>query len=74
MVISNAHRFIKATDDAHRFIKGTSDAHCLGYVTGVSSSCVKWCRLGLFKYSLLWRKEQLWLSRGFHEFRRIVWI
>ena len=39
--MSNAHCFIKATDDAHRFIKGTSDAHRFGYVTDVSSSCVK---------------------------------
>ena len=39
--MSNAHRFIKATDDAHHFIKGTSDAHRFGYVTDVSSSCVK---------------------------------
>ena len=74
VVISNAHRFLKATDDAHHFIKGTSDAHRFGYVTGVSSSCVKRCHLGLFKYLLLWCEEQLWLSWGFHEFRRIVWI
>ena len=74
VVISNVHHFIKAADDAHCFIKGISDAHRFGYVTGVSSSCVKRCRLGLFKCSLLWHEEQLWLSWAFREFRRIVWI
>ena len=27
-----------------------------------------------FKSQLIWREKQLWLSWGFHDFRRIFWI
>ena len=30
--------------------------------------------LSLFKCQLIWREKQLWLSWGFHDFRRIFWI
>ena len=65
MVISNVHRFIKVTDDVHCFLKGTSDAHRFGYTTGVSSSCIKQCRLGLFKRFVIVARIAIMAELGF---------
>ena len=65
VVISNVHRFIKVTDDVHCFLKGTSDAHRFGYMIGVSSSCIKQCRLGLFKRFVIVVRRAIMAELGF---------